>query len=719
MKYLDFVSLLDGDRAQIAFLSTFQFDPDFFERRLLRSDALAKARRIVVFLDALHWSDLLRRDVPARWLNRRYLVVPVHRSTGVFHPKLNLLLRESGVQVTCGSNNLTRSGCSSNLELLNAVQCDFEGAHPEEMDVAREAFAFFEDAAKNADGEIARIVDEWMAETANSFPWLREPVDGTGERAMRLVHTYTGTIWDRLVQHLEGAKPREFFVISPFYDADVALCRRLAAKWPRARIELLVQQGYTNLSVRPLKQLRSVHLSELRESSRRIHAKLLAWHGGNRRGCLVGSANFTTAAFDGRNVEACLLLSEADDRVNELFDRQLSKQPLAFKDFEPGNEGEPKGEASDLPALRIDSAILAEANHLRVSCSHRLEPPPSSLHVAIRIPGEPLPRVSMPLSKRANATEAVVLSEEALSDAHETLLATLVADVRGERLESFPVWVIQEHRLTYEPGEGSSSSKSKIEETGEGLPEFLDELGNRDGMVAVAEYLRYLNIRFHDGSGGSPGQRTFRLKIRDPFQPDVAPEWLIAAKETSGDLEQAILDFVKRHQRRRLERHARRGNINGMENFLDIFATLVHVLYRYYKRDVVKGGRLISKFCALISIATFGREGEEPLVGYLDSIADNIGGDAAVLRDTCDKMNYLAEVRAALLVVQIVRFGIEDSRNQTRPRELLPTTAKAVDMAIARCTLNEPSPDAVRRALESYRMFPETEVMQLLAELPG
>jgi hypothetical protein len=204
MKYLDFSSLLNDDPAHIAFLSTFQFDPDFFERRLLRCPALTKARRIVVFLDARQWFDLLRRDVPARWLNRRYLVVPVHRSPGVFHPKLNLLLSESGGQVLCGSNNLTRSGCSSNLELLNAVPFDFEGEYTDEMNVAREAFAFFQKAANNSDTAIARIAVEWIEETAASYSWLKEPVDREAERKIRLVHTYDGSIWDRLVQHLDG-----------------------------------------------------------------------------------------------------------------------------------------------------------------------------------------------------------------------------------------------------------------------------------------------------------------------------------------------------------------------------------------------------------------------------------------------------------------------------------------------------------------------------------
>jgi hypothetical protein len=72
-----------------------------------------------------------------------------------------------------------------------------------------------------------------------------------------------------------------------------------------------------------------------------------------------------------------------------------------------------------------------------------------------------------------------------------------------------PIWIVQEERLTHEPGEGSSSSKSRIEETGDGLPEYLDELGQRDGAGAVAEYLRHLNIRFNDGAGRRAGKRKF------------------------------------------------------------------------------------------------------------------------------------------------------------------------------------------------------------------
>jgi len=717
MKYLDFCSLLTGEPAHIAFFSTFQFDPDYFENRILPCQALTKARRIIVFLDARQWYDLLRRDVPSRLLNRRYFVVPVHHSPGVFHPKLNLLLTKSGGQVLCGSNNLTRSGCSSNLELLNAIPFNVEGDFKEEMNLAKEAFAFFKQAARNADSEITRIAIKWIEETTSTCPWINEPTDDQTERKIQLIHTYDVNIWDRLVQKLNVDKPKEFFVVSPFHDANGNICHRFANQWPHAKIELLVQQNYTNLVTKPLKKLRKVQLSEFCDSSRRVHAKLLAWRSGNGGGCLVGSANFTTAAYDGRNVEACLLISNANELVDALFDRQLSKRPLALDEFVPGDTNEQDYEAVT-PSLHIRSALLLDINQLRVSYSHDLGLAASSIRLTIRIPGEVHPRVSVILPNKADCVITKLLPEKALEGVHGTLLAALVAEVDGKKIESYPVWVIQENRLTYEPGEGSSSSQSIIEETGEGLSEYLDEIGRQDGLSAVIEYLRHLNIRFQDDRG-SQVKRKFRLKKHDPFQTDVAPGWLIEAKGREEDLEEAIYEFVGRHEKQRLRKHARHGNINGMENFLDILTTLARLLYVYYKREVVKKARLIGSFCTFIELATSGSEREKnPFDGYLYSVIDNLSGDMGPLQEACNETNYFAEIQSILLIVQRVRFNPnEEASNGLKPRypgDVLQKWATDLSDAISKCGLSEPTSDDVRNILQHYKMLSEEEISQLI-----
>jgi len=724
VKFIEFASLLEGDAANLACLSTFQFDPEYFERRLMRCSSLVKARRIMVFVDARQWLERLKQDLPTRGLNRRYLVVPVWRSPGVFHPKLSLLITDAGGRLLCGSNNLTRAGCSSNLEILNGATFDHQDDNSEPRNLAREAFRFFEQAAKEADAEVARIAGKWLAEVRSDHLWLSEPMEApVGGRKLRLMHTYDGPIWERLVQHLSGDKPREFLVISPFHDSDGAICRRLAGQWPGAKIELVVQHGYTNLAIAPLRKLKSVRLAELRGVSRRAHAKVIAWRGKVGTGCLVGSANFTSAALDGRNVEASLLLSDAEAALDALFDGQLSTRAINLNEFEPGSAGEP-GAEGELPPLRVHAAVLAENDELVVSYAHDFPVTPNGLRLALKTAGESRPRLSIKLPNRARSPVSLALPDSALADTGGTLLVTLVGEVDGITVESPPAWVIQENRLTYEAGDGSTSPKRRIEESGEGLAEYLDELGRQAGPAAVIEALARLNIRFSDGGRGRIGNRAFRLKIRDPFRSDGPPDWLIPATKESKLLEQAIYDFVERHEHQRLLRHARRGNINGMGNFLDIFTTLIRLLYIYYRRGVLKKGQVLDRGCRLLRLAMAGCDHEgESFEGYLFSVSKNLEGDRALLQDACDEANYLAELRAALLILQSVRFvegeQARDGSVPKGPEDVLQSYAHEISDGIATCELQEPKAADVQRALERYQMLGEDQVNTLLNALPS
>jgi hypothetical protein len=367
--------------------------------------------------------------------------------------------------------------------------------------------------------------------------------------------------------------------------------------------------------------------------------------------------------------------------------------------------------------LHIRSALLFDTNKLRVSYSHNLKLTVSSIRLTIQIPREARPRVSMILRNMPDSVTTMLLPEKSLEGVHGTLLAALVAEVDGKKIESYPVWVIQENQLTYERGERSYSSQSIIEETGEGLSEYLDEIGRQDGLSAVIDYLRHLNIRFQDG-GGSQVKR-FRMKIHDPFQTDVAPGWLIEAKGQEGDLEEAIYEFVKRHEKQRLRKHARHGNINGMENFLDIITTLARLLYVYYKRKVVKKERLIGSFCTFIELATSGSEREkDPFDGYMYSVIDNLSGDIGPLQEACNETNYFEKIQAILLIVQCIRFNRnEEASNGLKPtcaREVLQKWANALREAIVQCGLPELAADDVRNVLEHYNMFGPDEISQMI-----
>lgn len=726
MKYQDYSDLFDTEPATLACLSTFNFDPDFFERRLLRTAALDRARRIVVFMDAQQWQLLRVQDAPTRWLNRRYLVVPVKRPAGVFHPKVNLLIGETTVVVHCGSANLSRAGCTHNLELLNVFNVSSESNDGQEVAfaLARDALGMFESCVDKRGDEAGRIAAQWLKETKDEFAWLTEKTTATS-RPIRLIHTFSGSLWERLLTALGADRPSKLLIISPYFDPDAEMFRRIRSQWPECRLEVIVQQGTSALPVTALKPLRTcLTVNVIGNASRRLHGKLLAFQCKNRSLILAGSANFTTAAFDGRNTEACLLLETTGDVADELFDGQFTKQRIRLEDFEPGPECEPMP-LDDVPEpLRIHEAVLLANEKVRATYRHNLPDRPNALAIAIRCAGEPRPRASIPIPNRQEGEVTVDLPKNSLAEAHGALLVSLVAEIATGRQESLPIWAIQEERLTHEPSEGRGTDKRRIvEDTGTGLAEYLDELGKNEGTAAVIEYLKHLNIRFHDG-GGDGRKLPFRIERHDPFHPDTRPEWMLPEGQPSSDLQAAIYDFVDRHERGRLRRHAQRGNLNGVENFLDIFTAVIRLLYVYLRRGVVEKSQFVGRVCQYIQIATDGFENaNEACSGYLDTLAGNMQGDTGLLRKVCREANFGGIVRAAFFACQKVRFDPAEAAKYgpkaSRASECLPIASRALQGAFVGAGLAMPTADDVAKALAQYTMVPAEELPVWIVELDG
>ena len=322
MKPFDFSSWFDEDAASFAVLSTYEFDSAHFESRLLRSTALNQARRILVMVDANQFQKSLTERRPARWINQRYLVVPVRRKQGVFHPKLGLLLGEQRARLLCGSNNLTQAGSAHNLELLNSIlisaaAIEDESSHAH-AGLIRQALDFFSACAKHGEGHTARIAGEWLSEAQAEFAWLTPQ---TTKPALQLVHTMDTSLWDWLQRRLSQSPPSKIEVLSPFHDSDLRLLQRIRDAWPKCAVEITAQQRTSNLPAGLLKSFgKGVRLFDVEGAgSRRLHAKLFVVVVNGKATCLAGSANFTAAAFDATNANFFAVAALRRARVLLLF----------------------------------------------------------------------------------------------------------------------------------------------------------------------------------------------------------------------------------------------------------------------------------------------------------------------------------------------------------------------------------------------------------------
>ena len=372
MRSADFRTLLDRCPADVALFSTYAFQPTYFERSLLNSRALANARRIVVLMDGSQYHQLQRDVEPTQHLNHRYLLVPVFRKAGVFHPKLHLLASSTRAMVFCGSCNLTQPGCTHNLEMLNAIQIEVEEGQraPATVSLAQQTLAFFEEAIGDSDSRAAKLATDWLEDLKEEVAWLRSTtrqrkVDG----ALRLVHSLGGAIWPQIRERIGDGAVERVTALSPFYDRELAVVKMMRDAWPDCEIRIVAQQHTSNLPTQMFRAFapRPELFALTEHQERRLHAKVLTIETANRTYIVAGSANFTRQAWDGTNVEACLVWDTDEEVESGLFDEALRLQRIAPENFASGTEGPPAPDPqAEGGRLYLSEAVLESAGRIRI-----------------------------------------------------------------------------------------------------------------------------------------------------------------------------------------------------------------------------------------------------------------------------------------------------------------------------------------------------------------
>jgi|GEM_PF-1027692 len=656
MKYVDFGDIFSRRKADVAVLSTYEFDPLYFEHRLLFSSALDNARRILIFMDGNCYQKLAHSDVHARYVNERYLLIPVFPPRGVFHPKLHLLVSDKGATVFCGSNNLTQAGCTNNLEMVNAIDVEKGDEESSHFSVLRAAMDFYQGCLELCERGEKRLADRFLRELLADRPWLKSH---TESGPIQLVDTLTSPLLPVVQAAAEGQEVTRFLIVSPFFDKDLRLLKKIRTVWPKCEVDLVAQEQTGNLPTKVLSKIRGkIQLHRIHvPNGRRLHAKLLAAFTDESVVCCSGSANFTSAAFEGHNVETCLIMRAGSDALESLFDKEIRIERVDAADFDPGTETEPKTDVQDGDRLTLHSATLSEGNLLSLAYSVENQADLTALRVAIRRYGDEQASTMVEVPIRPEDFTATAIAQEKTKEFHGAVQCYLVGkDREGHSIESRTVWLVQESRLTRERGSGSGGSDREriIRDTGRGTTEYLDELAQREGHRAVIQFLAHLNIRYQSGVVSGRGHWGFNIGVRDPTTSDEAPQWTILA---GASLEAAIFDFVDRHHRNVLHKHARRGNINGLANFLDVFVECNKLLFLYQRRGSVRPLFAMEKILRGIGLMTDGYHFlEEDLSGYISRMRFELAGDDDLVVTTLQEAHAPEHLCIALLMAQIIRL---------------------------------------------------------------
>ena len=306
-----------GDRTNIyhsALLTTYSFDPIYFEAVYLSTLRKLGITNVVVLMDASMYDQLLSDSNYQCHRVSQYNYTLVRKEnfhSGVFHPKVVLLFGEEEGSLIVGSGNLTYSGLANNDEVWNAFHV--YGNNSIHYPLFYQAWKYLSQFANQTSSLVSRQID-WMLEQS---PWLhQETTDSTvllssGEKCALLYNTAESTILDKLLLSIGDKRIVSIKVIAPFYDAEgdalSALKKQLAPKEMQCILDLERQSAPYSL----LKTDTSTVFCKA-DSSNSLHAKIFELQAEDETWLLCGSANAGNMALGtghyAFNDEVCILL---------------------------------------------------------------------------------------------------------------------------------------------------------------------------------------------------------------------------------------------------------------------------------------------------------------------------------------------------------------------------------------------------------------------------
>jgi HKD family nuclease len=662
MKPLDLLDQFDQASSTIAFVATYEFNAQFFERRMLTKRTYGSAERVVVFMDQGRYQDLLNSGLTVGGFNRRYLVVPVSRAPYAFHPKLYLALSEKRAEAVLGSNNCTNAGIAYNVEICSTFAVSAEKSASSDRDaksIIRQVFEMMREFAADAGPFRDLLEKEYLCPAEKCVPWLNQKVAlPSGE--VELLHSYRKPLWAQIQKRLQELNVRKIALVAPFFDPDLAFLKKLRSHWPEASLVVIAQEDYATLPGSNLSKILTkkdnLFAAEIK-LGRRLHAKAFAFETSKGTYWITGSANATTAAFEGCNMETVLWFQTKEGADTIFNDGPFELKKIVPEQFVAGKEQEPRNDSTPPGSLTLHVALLGTEGTL--DCQANGLEYIRNISLRVRNFNEPTPVLSFPLKFDAKGFASIPLDESQMAQLRGAALCQLKGiNAKGHDELSNEVALAQLHQLLKERGSrsGPRNALQTIAETGENLVPYVDSLGS---VREAVEFFDHCSIHFFDGETTGRDFRHDFWKQRDPFKPDTPPTWVnVPAGSSAEDLRKAIWQFVERHQREKLNKHVRRGNLNGLPNFLDIFRTLNSLLLTYHTRKLGSSDPIIPfgfvthgiMINLELLIGPF-EEGEADWYeghGFIASIFSNMQGDKELVRERLRDERVPEMLRAAV-----------------------------------------------------------------------
>lgn len=334
----------------MALLTTYSFDPYFFERLVLPDLWAGGSNSVLVLVDQGELRSVLDSHLGnLRHLGRRYFLQPVEWR-GAFHPKVFLRLGDEGGLAWVGSNNLTRGGWGGNSELGSAWKLD-----PDRLD----GCGWLTDLLSYFDSVTAGLAKDLLYK-ALRLRWL-EGIPAEGRHDVLISHGEP--IGVQVERRWAGRRFTSLKVLTGSTDRDAGFLRWASETFGLEGVDICLTPACASFEAAALSGVEPKARIVPPPGQRMMHAKLYWFDGPDGPAALWGSANCSSSAWliPGRNLEAMVVEDAPESShysdILQVFDQEeIDPSVVLISRPEAGTKGNQGN-----PPLRIVAAS-AEAN---------------------------------------------------------------------------------------------------------------------------------------------------------------------------------------------------------------------------------------------------------------------------------------------------------------------------------------------------------------------
>lgn len=595
----DLLEALNKRTYDHAVICSFNFDVPFFEEYCLEKlSTFSSNGNITVFIDKGIYEEIILGPESQRpqKANLRYLLFPVS-VPGVFHPKLFLLADKNKGKLIIGSANFTRSGISSNAEIVGFYEFEID-KNELYKPLFQQAFDYILKLSQQCESE---NLDSNLQAIIRDAEWLLPDDESESKDTSFFLHNLEESLWSQITANINPPVDK-IFILSRFFDKNPSFLDKIETDLNPKKICIYTQNSITNLSPDWLEHplIKSgkaeILLCIYTDNGyvQPLHAKAIVIQRENTCQLAFGSANFSSPALlrtaHSGNAEVLLKLPEISTdefRPEEFFDPDKTAVRLTDGTILQTSKNEEEEVTQDRVHhdIRLLEATFDEKKNegfisikaeipislrfgelkCRLTFSNQFA---RNLNISRQDENLYLALVPANTKRRLNEESTIIrieaLKKDDLIAESNSILVTNLKDIKTDK----PV-----------------RKERHIKEAQQSAVQFFavlrDLLGSNDNE-ALLTFLNHCDIPLSDFA-------------RPSFLRETRPVWdggegmrKLGDKNLKiyTELHPAAIAFFDKHFRK-LQRHVERLDLNGIENFLHIFSAMGGILRSQVERAVI------------------------------------------------------------------------------------------------------------------------------------